>query len=142
MSELFDIVDSRSAPLLLREYQAWVESHWHKQRAFTGKVKNKPVPSPLLAVAQETLAGGVGFTGHAQPDRLDIGLWINTLYVAPAQRRKGIASALVLAAVAECQQEGFARLCVYTDVPLLYTRLGWQKLSDGNGHSVMEMHLT
>ncbi|MCW2483632.1 GNAT family N-acetyltransferase [Candidatus Symbiopectobacterium sp. NZEC135] len=55
--------------------------------------------------------------------------WLGEVVTAPSQRGKGLATALVNACVARCQQQGIEMLYLYTpDKQALYARMGWQPL--------------
>jgi GNAT superfamily N-acetyltransferase len=55
-----------------------------------------------------------------------LGPWLSAVYVAPEQRRRGIASALVERAVEECAGLGIGELFLFTPRnESLYARLGW-----------------
>ena len=55
-----------------------------------------------------------------------LGPWLSAVYVAPAHRGRGIASALAERATAECARLGFPELFLFTPHnESLYQRLGW-----------------
>lgn len=55
--------------------------------------------------------------------------WLGEVFTVPSKRGKGLATALVNACVARCQQLGIEMLYLYTpDKQALYARMGWQPL--------------
>ncbi|QZN97256.1 GNAT family N-acetyltransferase [Symbiopectobacterium purcellii] len=71
--------------------------------------------------------------------------WLGEVVTAPSQRGKGLATALVNACVARCQQQGIEMLYLYTpDKHALYARMGWQPLEQRHvaGESVTVMCLS
>lgn len=123
---MISIVDSRLSDIHLETYRQWISEEWGSEHSFESLDRSRLSPSPLLAMVGERLAGAISFTWHIAPDSPEMALWINTVYVEPAFRGNGIASALVAAA------DGHARtateekaLLVYTNVPQLYEKNEW-----------------
>jgi N-acetylglutamate synthase-like GNAT family acetyltransferase len=57
--------------------------------------------------------------------------WLAALYVHPAQRGRGVASALVKHATQAAQAMGISRLYLYTNTARgLYERLGWHLIEE------------
>ncbi len=120
------IVDSRNSFTHLETYRQWISEEWGRDNSFESMDGSGPLPSPLLALFGERLAGGISFTWHIAPESPEMALWINTVYVAPAFRGKGVATALVAAADEHARMEaGEKTLLVYTDVPQLYEKNEW-----------------
>lgn len=109
---------------LLAEFRAWVEAEWGTVDSFVGGA-DMPLPAPVLALAEGHLVGGLSFTYSKVPGTTDTALWINTLLVAPAFRRKGIASELIRAAERRVALGGIRELYVFTRVAQLYRQLDW-----------------
>lgn len=84
------------------------------------------IPDPLLAIEQGALMGGLGFTSFAKPNSECLAVWVNTLYVAPQYRNRGLGSALIHAAESTAQNLGIDELFVYTEIPALYEKLNWR----------------
>ena len=123
---MISIVDSRGSDNHLEKYRQWVSAEWGSELSFEAPDGSQPAPAPLLAMVGGQLVGGVSFTWHAAPDSSDTALWINTVYVDPSSRGKGVASALVAAAEEAARGATDEKaLLVYTDVPDLYTGNGW-----------------
>jgi GNAT superfamily N-acetyltransferase len=121
---MISIVDSRISYIHLETYRQWISEEWGCEHSFESK--DGPLPSPLLALVGERLAGGISFTWHIAPEPPEMALWINTVYVEPAFRGKGVATALVAAADEHARMEtGEKTLLVYTDVPQLYEKNEW-----------------
>lgn len=64
------------------------------------------------------------------PEARTLGWWINTLLVAPKFRRIGIGSRLVQEAERHVAKVGTGELYVYTNVPQLYQKLGWELVKE------------
>ena len=79
--------------------------------------------APILAKNEEAIVGGLSFVRYAHPSRMELSLWINSLLVIPAWRRKGVGSALVKSAMHVVPPD--TELFVFTDVPDLYLGLAW-----------------
>ena len=58
----------------------------------------------------------------------EISPWLGGVFVAPAHRRKGIASALVRHAVRQAAAMGVMRLYLFTNPRDLYEKLGWRAI--------------
>ncbi len=68
--------------------------------------------------------------------------WLASVYVTPAARGRGVASALVRHAVGQAAAMGVARLYLFTpDARGLYEKLGWQVIATEHfeGHTVTIM---
>lgn len=123
---MISIVDSHTSDIHLETYRQWISEEWGPDHSFKSVGGSEPLPSPLLALARERLAGGLSFTWHVAPESPEMSLWINTVYVAPAFRGTGVATALVAAADEHARMEtGKKTLLVYTDVPRLYEQNEW-----------------
>lgn len=134
---MISIVDARSSDSLLphlETYRQWVSREWDSELSFEALDGSPPVPAPLLAMLGGQLVGGVSFTWHVAPGSADTALWINTVYVDPSNRDKGVASALVVAAEEAARKTTDENtLLVYTDVPDLYTGNDWTPIDqDGD----------
>ena len=70
------------------------------------------------------MIGGLSFTAFKAPECMgiveSIAVWVNALRVEPSFRGQGVASKLI-----QYAQHKASPLYALTDVPLLYTKLGW-----------------
>ncbi|MFM2486961.1 GNAT family N-acetyltransferase [Celerinatantimonas yamalensis] len=123
---MITIVDSLLSDIHLETYRQWISEEWGQDHSFESLDRFKPLPSPLLAMVGERLAGGISFTWHIAPDYPKVALWINTVYVEPAFRGKGIARTLIAAADEHARTVTEEEtLLVYTNVPQLYEENEW-----------------
>ena len=114
------------APLLI-QLRKWLESEWGHIDPFEGNHAEVTIPSPVVAVNEQTsLLGGLIFGAFAKPGKPDIAVWVNAVIVSPDHRKKGIASQLLQAAEGEAKRLAIDELFVLSDVPGLYQKLGWQ----------------
>ena len=89
-------------------------------------------PILLVAVDDDELVGSVSLIESDMPHHLDWatrGPWLSGLYVVPQHRRRGIATALVIACEDHARSCGVRTLLLYTSrARMLYERLGWRVL--------------
>jgi len=135
------LVNSTSMPHLLAQFNDWVRLEWGKPTRPAPVDRSLPLPASILAVENDTLLGGLGFTRFARPGSERLGVWIDTLYVAPAFRKRGIASDLVRAAEAEARALALDELFVYTALPALYERLDWQRVDVHEAATILRRSL-
>lgn len=110
---MHSIVSSAEEPALTLQFREWVESEWGDTDPFECSADGIIFPSPILAIEGIELLGGLSFTSHAKPDSSSEGVWINTLYVAPAFRNRGIGAKLVHAAELEARKLVIEELYIY-----------------------------
>ena len=111
---------------LIKQLREWCESEWGEVDPFEGNHPEIVVPSPVVAVDENTLLlGGLAFSSFTNPNNKDIAVWINVLLISPSQRKKGIASQLVQSAEVEAKLLSVYELFVLTEFPDLYKKLGW-----------------
>lgn len=121
-----------AAPEHSERLREWFTTEWGNEGSLVSDTAS--TPATLVAVDGGALLGGLAFTSYKRPESERTGLWINALFVATQHRRKGIASQLVRAAVAEAHRRSEAQLYALTDIPELYEKLGWQRIkSDAVG---------
>lgn len=141
------IVDSTKAPHLIPRFREWVESEWGNVDSFENSAAGVQLPAPLLALEQQQLLGGLSFTCHAKPNAKTktktktTGIWINTLYVAPEYRNRGIAAELLEAAQVAATKLSIEELYVFTDLPNIYERRGWKVVRSVKESKVLNKHL-
>ena len=129
---MMPVVSSCAAPEHLRQLHEWFVSEWGQEGSFD--LAGSTEPRPLVAIADEETLGGLAFAIFQRPGTESKGIWINALFVAPAHRRKGIASQLIQAAEAAAARLGEEELHALTDIPGLYEKLGWRRIhSDSTG---------
>ena len=87
------------------------------------------LPTTLLALNDGQLLGSVSLLIEDHPQLGYLSPWLASLYVIPAQRQKGVGSALVKALIAEARMLEIDTLHLYTeDGQSFYERLGWKSL--------------
>mgnify|MGYP000221016348 CR=1 FL=1 len=111
----------------LEDYRKMVVSEWGEIDSFNVENEGIKVSLPILAQDEEGVIGGLSFTRAEKPDKTGMGLWVNTLYVVPNYRYKGIGTKLLLEAVSSI--DFGSSLYVLADVPSLYINCGWYILS-------------
>ncbi len=79
------------------------------------------IPTPIVALEDNRVIGGAAFSNYTQPGGTNTVTWLNAVLVLPEFRGRGIASRLIRAA-----EEISPLLYALTDIPDLYTKLGWQ----------------
>jgi GNAT superfamily N-acetyltransferase len=92
----------------------------------------------LLAEVDGRPAGSCLFVRDEIDPKHDLTPWLAALYVAPAFRNRGIASALVRAIEQHARHVGCRELHLYTvTAEPLYTKLGWitRERFDSNGET-------
>lgn len=111
---MISVCISNQDPDQVAEFRTWVEAEWGSVDPFEGR-NGRALPVPVLALKDGALVGGLSFTHSSIPGTQDVALWINTLLVAPEQRRKGIGSKLISAADNAAVHVGADVLYVFTD---------------------------
>ncbi len=139
---MVSIVHSQGCENHLELYRQWVSREWGSDHSFESPEKALFLPSPLLAMIGEKLVGGISFTWHPAPASSVVALWINTLYVKPSYRGRGIASALITEAEKTARMTVHGKeLFVYTDVPVLYARNEWLLVSQEKEMCILHKQL-
>lgn len=87
----------------------------------------KPYFSDLLTLLQAAWPEVASINGEAVPAPL----------VVPVFRRQGIGSLLVRGAIKAAEQFGLDTLYALTEIPCLYSNLGWSVLSQDGADCVM-----
>ena len=134
-------LESNPDPQLLAQFREWVELEWGEVDPIQPDSNSAIYPDPVLALDGDTLVGGLSFTSHARPGSDDPAVWINTLYVSPGFRKRGIASDLICAAECRAMELGITELFVFTDIPPLYQKQGWAVTGSKDGSTILEKRL-
>lgn len=115
---------------------AWQHREWGHLRtgdtldARTGRLRaactRGRVPTVFIAHSGGELFGSAMLVTQDMETRPDFSPWLAGVFVAPAHRGRGIASALIERAVEEARRLGVPRLHLFTaTAEPLYARLGW-----------------
>ena len=121
------ITEAQQAPQHLATLRQWYTNEWGKDYSFAVNHPGYIVPEPLLALDEgNELLGGLAFSTFDWPEDGDTGVWINAVYVHPDSRGKQIASQLISRAERCAANAQIELLFVYTQMPALYTKLGWR----------------
>lgn len=123
---------------LIQQFRQWAEEEWGEVDSFEGTHGGVIVPPPILAIEDDCLQGGLAFSSFAMPGELQIGIWINVVFVAPAQRGRGIAAALLKQAEITATGQQIDQLFVYTDIPKLYLQQDWSVVDDSGESTVLK----
>jgi len=127
-----EIVKVKANSPLAYELYSLLKSEWPEFEGFKQVKFGVEIPDPIISLVNGKLVGGLSFTSYKKPMSEDVAIWINAVFVIPKYRRKGIASNLI-----EKSQGVGAELFALTDVPELYTNLGWEiALKDRHGTTV------
>lgn len=102
------------------------------------------LPTTLIAIAGDTVMGTAGLVHNDLTTHPHLSPFMASVYVAPAFRRQGIATALVRRAIAVTAELGIAELYLIThDQQRLYAAIGWRPLEEVEyrGESVTVMSI-
>jgi predicted N-acetyltransferase YhbS len=96
------------------------------------------IPATLVAVRDNELLGSVNIVDCDMEIRSELYPWLAQLFVFPKERKKGIGSSLVRAAVNRCQRLGLKALYLYTSgtLPEFYKSIGWVEREKVNYKSI------
>ena len=108
----------------MNQLQRWLTETWGRVDSLISP--DGSYPPPLIAQQGTELAGGLSFTTATLPDAIDTGIWVNTLYVAPTHRERGLGTLLIEHAAQAASAFGLQKLYVFTEIPALYQSIGWQ----------------
>ena len=128
-------------PLLVPVISGWHFDEWSDRypgstrAAWTaelaGRCSRDRIPITFVAMAESEPVGSAGLVVCDMDTRPDLSPWLASVYVLPACRRRGIATALVTHALAQAWRFGVAQLYLWTDgAASLYYRLGWRRLGE------------
>jgi GNAT superfamily N-acetyltransferase len=103
------------------------------------------IPTTLIALENDVIMGSAGLVVNDLRSHPDLTPFMASVYVTPAYRRRGVATALATQMKVIAQQLGFPTLYLITpDQQQLYARLGWlaQHDLDYRGEFVTLMAVT
>jgi GNAT superfamily N-acetyltransferase len=120
-------------------WQTWGSKTYEETVASLDDPEN--CPPTFVAVASDRTVGVVGFRRFRRADDTVETLWINALYVAEAERSRGLGSQLLSAAI-DLAGSWVEELYVYTDVPTWYEHRGWTVIESTGGDSVLRCRLS
>ena len=136
MKQRFHIAEPGLAEQYYVQLQTRFQKEWPEIEAT--EIAGQAVPKPVVALTiSNALAGGLAFAEAKAPLSDERAVWINAVLVAPEYRRQGLGSQLVIAAQESAVQVGVARLYALTELPALYSKLGWSILSSSGADYVM-----
>jgi GNAT superfamily N-acetyltransferase len=117
------------------------------QKLLFSYTSSQCIPMTLLALYDNRPVGSANIVKSDLEIRPGLTPWLAQLYVIPEQRRRGIGSTLVRAAVAQAIDLGFDTLYLYTSgtLPFFYESMGWKTRETvqykGKDRTVMEIKL-
>ncbi|MEO9899254.1 GNAT family N-acetyltransferase [Nisaea sp.] len=119
----------------LQTIAAWNYSEWGKSSGSSlqnsmewfQSIISAPSEECVLAEQDGVVIGMASLVDHDLDERPDLLHWLASVYVLPAFRKSGVASALIEAVEHEAALRGIACMYLYTNTAeQLYTRLGWE----------------
>lgn len=123
-------------PELIATIAAWFATEWptffedRDPEAYIADHARDELPLALLVLADAEPAGTVALRERSIAARSDLSPWIGGLYVAPAFRGQGIGQLLVVSASRVAWSLGFERIYVGTEVPAVFTSIGWEEIDE------------
>jgi GNAT superfamily N-acetyltransferase len=107
-----------------------------------GQTATAHIPTTAIALDGNEPLGTASLTAHDMSSHPELSPWLASVYVTPAARGRGVASALVRHIVGQAAAMGVTRLYLYTESARgLYERLGWHVIATEHfqGHPVTVM---
>jgi len=98
-----------------------LNKEWPEVGAFEASKFGIQIPCPIAALIDHEVVGGLSFTSYKEPNGDDIVVWVKAVFVVPRYRHRGVATKLIQAA-----QVSNKPLYALTDIPILYTDIGWR----------------
>lgn len=142
LPQMHSILCTQIDPNHLVQLREWFVSEWGEIDPFDSKESGIQIPTPIVITEDDELIGGLSFTSAQKPDSTKIVIWVNAVLVSPKHRRIGVASKLVEAAELNAASHRISELFVYTNVPGLYKKLGWQTLETGGEATVLKKSIS
>jgi GNAT superfamily N-acetyltransferase len=94
-----------------------------------GRCERDRIPITFVALVGSEPVGSTSLVHWDMETRRDLTPWLASVYVVPAFRQRGVATALVTGALAKARELGVRRLHLWTrSAAGLYERLGWRPL--------------
>jgi len=126
----------------------WQQNQWHdispqlnidKRIEFMSTHKNTAaVPVTLIALNNGQLMGSASLIENDMEDRPQYSPWLASVFVAPAFRMQGIASALITAIIQQAEALELDQVYLFTpDESEFYLRRGWKMVEHRHYHGVM-----
>lgn len=126
---MFEIKSVEITSDIATRLHSLLKKEWVDLDVFEAQKYGTRVPDPLVALQNGVLVGGLSFTAYEEPNSDIICIWINTVFVDHACRKQGIGTQLI-----QASYDYAACLYALTDIPALYTKIGWEKVkADKNG---------
>lgn len=102
------------------------------------------VPSTLVAIHDTQAVGSAAIGQCDMPSHPELTPWLESVFVVPAHRQQGIASALVKAMMLHAARQGVEQMYLFTpDRQTFYEKMGWQFMlkESYRGHDVTVMSI-
>lgn len=104
------------------------------------------IPATFIALDGDEPLGSASIVADDLPTHPELTPWLASVYVTPAARGRGVASALVRHVVGRAAAMGVARLYLYTEGARgLYEKLGWRAIAadhfEGSPVTIMAIDL-
>ncbi len=107
--------------------EQWREASFRAEQVLC-RANQDRIPTTYVAIHGAKLYGTALLVTRDMSTHREISPWLGGVFVAPAHRRKGIASALVRHAVRQAAAMGVMRLYLFTNPRDLYEKLGWRAI--------------
>lgn len=136
---MMQIVDLSEHPEHIPLLATWHQAEWgHLNPGSTAHARAERlrlhgaqpgIPVTFIAIEDNVLLGSASLVANDLTTHPHLSPFLASVYVAPAYRRHGIASALVRHAVLAAEQFGITTAYLITpDQQRLYARLGWTEV--------------
>lgn len=120
------------------ELRNLLEDEWGPFDAFEQEKGGVYSPSPIIAIENRNLVGGLVFSVWNNPEAEGYAVWVNGVIVKQGYRGKGVASRLVNRAtlvMAGCSQP---TLYVKSSIDELYLKNGWRAFSKVDSETIFK----
>jgi GNAT superfamily N-acetyltransferase len=128
-------------PLLVPVVSGWHFDEWSDRYPGTtraawtaelaGRCERDRIPMTFVALVDAEAVGSASLVVGDMDTRPDLSPWLAAVYVLPAFRHRGIATALVSHALVQARRFGVRQLYLWTDsAASLYSRLSWRLLAE------------